>query len=108
MPCAFCGSFNEVEMHHIKHVRKTAYRLIAQPENFQQIMSLRNRKQIPLCTKHHREFVHKGLYHEKKLINLAPKNQTLIDNRIIHLESFIKPGIEYLSKNILEKGWKKI
>ena len=25
---------------------------------------------------------------------MAPKSQTLIDNRIIHLESFIKPGIE--------------
>jgi len=24
MPCAYCGTFEKVEMHHIKHIRKRA------------------------------------------------------------------------------------
>ena len=40
MPCAYCGKFENVEMHHIKHVRKRAYSLIPEPQKFTQIMAL--------------------------------------------------------------------
>jgi hypothetical protein len=71
------------------------------------IMALRNRKQIPLCSKCHLIFVHGGKYNGPKLIKLAPVTR-LIDNRIIHVESFIKPGVEYHAKSLTEKGWKPL
>lgn len=108
MPCAYCGTFNKVQMHHIKHVRKRAYSLIPQPENYKQIMALRNRKQIPLCETHHRYFVHGGNYSGVSLIKLAPRSQGLLDNRILHLESFIKIGQEYHAKTLIEKSWKTV
>jgi hypothetical protein len=70
-------------------------------------MPLRNRKQIPLCQEHHRVFVHGGKYNGPKLLHLLPNSNKLIDNRIIHLSSFIKPGGEYVSKSLEEKGWYK-
>jgi hypothetical protein len=57
MPCAYCGTFKNVQMHHLKHIRKRAYSLIPEPQKYTQIMALRNRKQIPLCEKHHLQFV---------------------------------------------------
>ena len=108
MPCAYCGTSEAVQMHHLKHVRKRAYSLIPDPEKFTQIMALRNRKQIPLCEEHHRLFVHGGKYDGPALIKLLPVRQKLMDNRIIHLESFIKPGREYHAKNLEEKGWKTL
>lgn len=127
MPCAYCGTFEDVQMHHKKHVRKRAYTLIPDPQKFTQILSLRNRKQIALCRKHHMEFIHGGKYDGPKLIKLAPKTQgflmeklsrkgqkgpalapkstKLIDNRIIHAESFIKPGKEFFARSLIEKGW---
>jgi len=49
--------------------------------------------------------VHKGKYNKTKLIHLVP-TQKLINNRIIHVESYVKPGLEYHSKSLLERGWK--
>lgn len=72
MPCASCGTHENVEQHHIKHVRKRAYSLIPQPENFKKIMALRNRKQIPLCVKCHRELVHSGQYQGTSLKKNGP------------------------------------
>jgi len=71
MPCANCGTDDEVHQHHIKHVRKRAYTLIPEPESYKKIMALRNRKQIPLCSKCHLILVHGGKYNGPKLINLA-------------------------------------
>lgn len=105
MPCAYCGTFDSVHMHHLKHIRKRAYSLIPAPEKFTQILALRNRKQIPLCETHHLLFVHSGKYDGPRLLKLAPVRQKLMDNRIIHLESFIKPGALYHGKNLEEKGW---
>lgn len=105
MPCASCGSDQQIEQHHIKHIRKRAYTLIPEADSFQKIMALRNRKQIPLCQSCHKD-LHRGNYSGPPLIKLAPR-QKLIDNRIIHIESFIKPGKEYHAKSLIEKGWKK-
>lgn len=104
MPCAHCGTDKDVHQHHIKHIRKRAYTLIPPTESYQRIMALRNRKQIPLCQNCHIKLVHQGKYDGPKLIKLAPKEK-LYDNRIIHVESFVKPGKEYHSKPIWEKGW---
>lgn len=46
-PCTICQSTVEVEMHHIKAIRKMSYNTKA---NYSQaLMSRMNRRQIPLC-----------------------------------------------------------
>lgn len=107
MPCANCGTSEKVHQHHIRHIRKRAYSLIPEANSYQKIMSLRNRKQIALCENCHLSLVHGGKYDGPKLLKLSPQKK-LIDNRIIHIESFIKPGVPYYSKSLIEKGWKKI
>jgi len=108
MPCASCGTFDKVHQHHIKHIRKRSYTLIPEAESYKQIMALRNRKQIPLCSDCHLKLVHPGKYTGPPLIKLAPTRQNLVDNRVIHVESFVKPGAEYHSKPLEERGWKKV
>jgi group II intron reverse transcriptase/maturase len=56
-PCSLCGSFVNVEMHHMKHIRKMGQKL----NRFGQLMSQLNRKQMPLCQCCHRK-VHTGQY----------------------------------------------
>lgn len=53
--CCICGSPDNVEMHHVYAIRK------GKVSGFTQIMKQLNRKQIPLCKKHHTE-VEVGLY----------------------------------------------
>jgi hypothetical protein len=105
MPCANCGTFEEVHQHHIRHIRKTAYDLLPENMDWKKLLALRNRKQIPLCKECHIKLVHKGKYDRTKLIHLVP-TQKLIDNRIVHVESYVKPGLEYHSQSLLERGWK--
>ena len=107
MPCAYCGTDDKVQQHHIKAVRKRAYSLIPAEQSYQKMLALRNRKQIPLCEKCHMTLVHGGKYNGPKLMNLAPTTK-LIDNRIIHVESFVKPGAEYHAKSLTEKGWTQL
>jgi hypothetical protein len=106
MPCANCGCMENIQQHHVKHIRKTAYQLISKELNYKKVMALRNRKQIPLCALCHRNLIHAGKYTGQSLIRLVPTK--LMDNRIVHVESFVKPGIEYHAKSLEEKGWKKI
>ncbi len=49
---------------------------------------------------------HSGKYEGPKLSKLVPK--TMYDNRIINIENYIKPGLEYNSKPLEERGWKLI
>ena len=126
MPCSHCGTDQEVHQHHIRHIRKRAYKLIPEAESYQKITdcsegstlfpsafglrrerSLRNRKQIPLCSDCHLLLVQGGKYDGPRLIKMAPVVK-LIDNRILHLESFVKPGREYHAKTHIEKGWKPL
>lgn len=106
MPCANCGTDEDVHQHHVRHIRKTAYELISKDLPYKQVMALRNRKQIPLCERCHKYLVHSGQYNDTALIKLVPTR--LMDNRTIHVESFVKPGIEYNAKSLEEKGWKQI
>lgn len=60
--CLICKSTVNIEMHHVKHVRKQGYRY----HGFQAEMSLLNRKQVPLCRQCHIG-VHMGLHDGIKL-----------------------------------------
>lgn len=114
LPCCICGSEENIEMHHIKHVRKRKYSLIKKELTWMQAMSIRNRKQIPLCSECHIHVVHKGKYGGTKLSYLAPK--IMYDNRIITIESHInkqvlnkdKESIKHTKEILENKGWKKI
>lgn len=53
--CAICSSSDNVEMHHVKHIKK------GKVKGFTQIMKQLNRKQIPVCKKCHMN-IHSGRY----------------------------------------------
>lgn len=111
LPCAKCGSISQVEMHHIKHVRKTKYSLIPKPDTLRRLMSLRNRRQVPLCRTCHME-VHSG----KGNVTFNCKNPVipLFDNRILDSERYIHKCSPYVfeslpfKESLLEKGWKEV
>lgn len=67
-------------------------------------MSLRNRKQIPVCKECHMHTIHKGKYGGTKLSTFTPT--ILYDNRLITIESHIHKGPEEnYFKTLAEKGW---
>jgi hypothetical protein len=107
MPCAICGASGNIEMHHIRHIRKTAYRDLSQV-NWLRMLSLRNRKQIPVCSHCHRYVIHGAKYQRPPFRHLVHFDNRLVDNRVIHIESYIKPGQEYFSKPLEERGWSPI
>lgn len=104
MPCAICGAWGNIEMHHIKHIRKTAYRDLSQV-NWLKILALRNRKQIPVCQYCHRFVIHGAKYQGPPLRSLVRFDDKLVDNRVVHIESYVKPGREYHSKPLDARGW---
>ncbi len=103
LPCAICGSTEDVEMHHIKAVRKNESKLIPQARTWEQVMALRNRKQIPVCHECHIKKIHGGTYNDPALKEISPKK--LVDNRIVHIENFIKRGAPHYAKDLVSKGW---
>jgi len=60
--CFICDTTEQIEMHHVKHVRKQGHRY----KGFHAEMALLNRKQVPLCRSCHM-LVHKGLYDSYRL-----------------------------------------
>lgn len=54
---AICGSDKNLEVHHLKHIRKMGSRVTG----FSKIMASLNRKQIVICRKCHGR-VHNGQY----------------------------------------------
>lgn len=56
-PCANCGSEENIEMHHVKHIKTINTKL----EPFDKLLAMINRKQVPLCSKCH-DKVHSGEY----------------------------------------------
>jgi len=95
----------QIEMHHIKHIRKE--KITSKYTPWGQAMYLRNRKQIPLCSKCHK-MVHKTerLYSSQEFNLLVPVKK-LYDNHIVNIESYIKPGKFYAGKSLEQKGWIK-
>lgn len=55
--CVICGSEQNVEMHHVKHVRKMG----KTNTGFRQVINILNRKQIPTCKICHQR-IHAGKY----------------------------------------------
>jgi hypothetical protein len=72
MPCTLCGETENVEMHHIKHVRKTSYNELDQKKPWLKLLSLKNRKQLPVCFQCHRYVIHGGKYLGPSLAYFAP------------------------------------
>lgn len=56
--CAICGSDVDVQMHHVRHVRKMGEK---SPVGFNRLLAVINRKQIPACGPCHRK-IHSGQY----------------------------------------------
>ena len=63
-PCAICGNPDGVEMHHLRHIRKSKV------FGFAAVMSALNRKQVPVCKECH-DKIHAGKYDGIKLSDFA-------------------------------------
>jgi group II intron reverse transcriptase/maturase len=66
-PCCICGSPHQVEMHHVRHIRKMGD---TKATGFKTILQALNRKQIPACRSCHRK-IHRGEYDGMSLSDLA-------------------------------------
>lgn len=105
MPCSICGSYEKVEVHHIRAIRKTPYYKFI--NYLDMIMSHKNRKQIPICRTCHIKIVHAGKYDKTNPRELIPVK--LYDNRTITLQPARPPANpEIMIKKMLEKGYKII
>jgi group II intron reverse transcriptase/maturase len=67
MPCCICNNSEQVEMHHVRHIRKTGGK---KPVGVNAILRLMNRKQIPVCSTCHQK-IHHGDYDGMSLSDLA-------------------------------------
>jgi hypothetical protein len=55
--CVICGSSNRIEMHHVRKVKDLKIKSKAREKNvdfFTAQMAAINRKQVPLCSEHHK------------------------------------------------------
>lgn len=110
LPCSLCGSDQNIQMHHIKHIRKTPYYDLPDNKPWLKTMALRNRNQIPVCRDCHMNKIHSGTYHGANLKTLRPQislTDTGYDLRVINFENYLNPSKkEYFSKSLEEKGWR--
>jgi nicotine oxidoreductase len=65
--CCICNASTQVEMHQVRHIRKTGGK---KPTGFKAILRAMNRKQIPVCTSCHQK-IHSGEYDNMGLSDLA-------------------------------------
>jgi hypothetical protein len=65
--CCVCNATTQVEMHHLRHIRKTGGK---KPTGFNEILQALNRKQIPVCKTCHQK-IHRGDYDNMRLKDLA-------------------------------------
>ena len=68
--CVICGTDQNVEQHHVRHIRK------GKVTGFAQVMNQLNRRMVPLCKTHHWE-VEKGKYYGIKLEELIDVQRLL-------------------------------
>jgi group II intron reverse transcriptase/maturase len=66
-PCCVCGSLEQIEMHHVRHIRKMGRQ---KTTGFMTIMRALNRKQIPTCRSCHSK-IHRGDYDGMRLADMA-------------------------------------
>jgi group II intron reverse transcriptase/maturase len=71
-PCVICGTYEDVQMHHVRHIRSLKRNRGRQRDKsgFTELMRKMNRKQVPVCRKHHLE-IHQGKYDGISLGQLA-------------------------------------
>jgi hypothetical protein len=55
-PCCVCNSTTQIEMHHVRHIRKMGAK---KPTGFNAVLQAMNRKQIPVCVSCHQK-IHRG------------------------------------------------
>ncbi len=68
-PCCVCGETEkQIEMHHVRHIRKLSHKRVA--TGFNRLLRAMNRKQVPVCSACHRK-IHRGEYDGLKLANLV-------------------------------------
>jgi len=67
LPCCICNAEINVEMHHVRHIRKMTEK---QAQGFTRVLAMLNRKQVPVCQACH-EKIHKGLYDRLSIRDLA-------------------------------------
>lgn len=72
--CIICGTFYNIEIHHIKHYRKQGTNT-----GFQKVMSLLQRRQVPVCKFHHQK-IHAGEYDGNISLNDLFIHTNFIDN----------------------------
>jgi group II intron reverse transcriptase/maturase len=80
--CLICGSKEHIEIHHKKRVRGFDKE---KEKGFDRILSLLNRKQVPLC-RHHHKIIHDGKYDDISLSDLS----FLYDQRVAKVENSLK------------------
>jgi hypothetical protein len=68
--CAICDSGVNVQMHHVKHIRKRGQKL----KGFSLYMAAINRKQLPVCRKCHWD-IHNGKYNGENLASIEARIQ---------------------------------
>lgn len=66
--CCLCSSEDRIQMHHVRHIRKTGKKYFG----FHKVMGYINRKQIPVCHKCHWK-IHNGEYDGENLGQLADR-----------------------------------
>jgi hypothetical protein len=68
-PCCICGEdAGQIEMHHVRHIRKLTNKREA--TGFNRVLRAMNRKQIPVCVSCHHK-IHRGEHDSIKLSALA-------------------------------------
>jgi len=67
LPCCICGTPDDVQMHHVRHIRKMSEK---QAKGFTRVLAMLNRKQIPVCARCHRQ-IHQGTYDSIGIKDLA-------------------------------------
>ena len=68
--CAICGNDQQVEMHHVRHIRERGKKT----QGFTLYMAAINRKQVPVCQECHRD-IHNGKYDGPRLSAVLDKLQ---------------------------------
>jgi group II intron reverse transcriptase/maturase len=68
--CAICGNDQQVEIHHVRHIRKGGKKA----QGFTLYMAAINRKQVPVCRECHRD-IHNGKYDGPRLSTVLDKLQ---------------------------------
>jgi hypothetical protein len=66
--CAICGNDSQVEMHHVRHIRKRGQHV----QGFTLYLAAINRKQIPVCKQCHRD-IHNGKYDGQSLSSILER-----------------------------------